>query len=73
MEQRTVTEKRYGEYDEDDTAVTLRFKSGSCGGGFRGSRYLLYQDTVGAICFDDYKGPNKQYVEQGKLVICVKE
>ena len=25
--------------------------------------------TVGALCMDDYKGPNKQYVEQGKLIL----
>ena len=73
MEQRTVTEKRFGEYHEDDKSITLRSRSATCGGGFRGTRYLLYQDTVGAICFDDYKGPNRQYVEQGKLIICVKQ
>lgn len=38
-------------------------------GGERGSRYLLYQDTVGALSYDDYKGANRQYVEQDKLVI----
>lgn len=26
--------------------------------------------TVGAICNDDYKGSNRQYVEQGKLILC---
>ena len=30
---------------------------------------LLYQDTVGSLCMDDYKGPNRQYVEQEKLII----
>jgi len=24
--------------------------------------------TVGSLCFDDYKGANGQYVDQGKLV-----
>lgn len=30
---KTVTEKRFFEYHEDDISVTLRNKSGSCGGG----------------------------------------
>lgn len=38
-------------------------------GGERSTRYLLYQDTVGALCQDDYKGPNRQYVEQDKLIV----
>lgn len=38
-------------------------------GGERSPCYLLYQDTVGALCQDDYKGPNRQYVEQQKLII----
>lgn len=42
-------------------------------GGERGTRYLLYQETIGALCEDDYKGPNRQYVEQGKLIVCKKE
>lgn len=33
MEQRTVTEKRFGEYHEDDKSVTLRSRSATCGGG----------------------------------------
>lgn len=37
--------------------------------GGRGTRYLLYQDKVGALSYDDYKGPNRQYVEQGKLIV----
>ena len=72
-EMTTLTEKRFFEWHEDDVSVTLRNRGGSYGGGERGTRYLLYQDTVGAICFDDYKGPNRQYVEQGKLIICVKQ
>lgn len=39
------------------------------GGGVRSAYHLLYTDTVGALCQDDYKGPNRQYVEQGKLII----
>lgn len=26
-------------------------------------------DTVGALCADDYKGVNNQYVEQGKVIV----
>lgn len=36
-------------------------------------RYLLYQDTVGAICARDYKGVGSQYVGEDKLIICVKD
>lgn len=68
---KTLTEKRFFYWVEDDIAVTLRSRSGSYGGK-RSTRYLLYQDKVGALCQDDYKGPNKQYVEQDKLIICVK-
>ena len=73
MKQTTLTEKRFFEWHEDDVSVTLRNRGGSYGGGERGARYLLYQDKVGALCQDDYKGPNKQYVEQDKLIICVKQ
>lgn len=65
---KTVTEKRFFEWHEDDVAVTLRNKGGSYGGE-RSPCYLLYQDTVGALCQDDYKGPNRQYVEQDKLIV----
>lgn len=68
---KTVTEVSFGEYKESDKSVTLRSSSASIG-GVRSARYLLYQDTIGALCQDDYKGPNRQYVEQGKLVICVR-
>lgn len=30
---KTVTEKRFGEYHEDDVSVTIRAKSGTYGGG----------------------------------------
>lgn len=33
MKQRTVTEKRFGEYHEDDKSITLRSRSATCGGG----------------------------------------
>lgn len=67
-EMKTVTEKRYGEYSENDVSVTLR-SNGESAGGIRSANYLLYQETVGALCTDDYKGPNRQYVEQDKLII----
>ena len=38
-------------------------------GGVRSIDHLLYQRTVGALQYDDYKGPNRQYVEQDKLII----
>ena len=53
---KTLTEKRFFYWVEDDISVTLRSRSGSYGGGKRGTRYLLYQDKVGALCQDDYKG-----------------
>lgn len=68
---KTLTEKRFFEWHEDDISVTLRYKGGVIRQRQRGTRYLLYQDKVGALCQDDYKGPNKQYVEQGKLIIGV--
>ena len=30
---KTVTEKRFGEYHEDDVAITLRNSGATCGGG----------------------------------------
>ena len=69
MKQTTVTEKRFYEWYEDDISVTLRHRSGSYGWGVRSVSHLLYQPTVGALCFDDYKGPNRQYVDCGKLII----
>lgn len=29
-----------------------------------------YQKVVGALCMDDFKGPNSQYVGQDKVVVC---
>ena len=65
----TLTEKRFFEWHKDDVAVTLRYKGGVIRQRLGSPRYLLYQDTIGALCEDDYKGPNRQYVEQGKLII----
>lgn len=39
------------------------------GGGERGANYLLYQQTVGALCATDYKWVQQEQVMQGKLVI----
>lgn len=66
---KTYTEKRFFEWHEDDVSVTLRAKFGSYGGGFGSVHYRLYQDTVGPLCWDDWKGPNGQYVEANKLII----
>ena len=41
----TVTEKRFGEYHKDDKAVSLRNRSGTCGGGSE-SRGLLLMKYV---------------------------
>lgn len=30
---------------------------------------MSYQNIVGALCFGDYKGANRQYVEQDKLIV----
>lgn len=69
----TVTEKRFGEYCEDDVSVTIRSSGATEGGGWRSVSHLIYSETVGALCTDDYKGPNRQYVEQDKLIIEVVE
>ena len=65
----TLTEKRFFEWHEDEVSVTLRNKSGSYGGGQRGSRCLLYQRTVGALCATDYKWVQQEQVDQGKLIV----
>lgn len=33
---------------------------------------VLMDKLIGALCSDDYKGINNQYVDQGKVVICLK-
>lgn len=68
---KTLTEKRFFEWHEDDTSVTLRNVSASYGGGQRGACYCV--STIGSLCYDDYKGPNRQYVCDGKLIIEIKE
>lgn len=58
------------QYKETDIAASLRASGGDVG-GWRDANFIYYTDTVGSLCQDDYKGPNKQYVEQGKLIICL--
>lgn len=50
MEQRTVTEKRFGEYHEDDRSVTLRSCSATCGGVQRYSLSALPRQGWGLMC-----------------------
>lgn len=70
----TVTEKRFQEYHKDDIAVTLRNRSGTYGGGQRGTGYIFYSPTVGALQARDWKGIGNQYVfGDQKLVIQVVE
>lgn len=68
MMMKTLTEKRFFEWHEDDVSVTLRNKSGSYGGE-RSVSHLLYQSTVGALCATDYKWVQQEQVMQGKLII----
>lgn len=65
----TVTEKRYGQYQEDDVSVTIRSNGATAGGGIRSVDYLLYQNTVGSLCARDWRGVGNQYVDEGKLII----
>jgi len=44
-----------------------RASGGSYGGGQRSA--YNNRPACGAVCYDDYKGPNRQYVEQGKLIL----
>lgn len=69
MKQTTLTEKRFFEWHEDEVSVTLRNRGGSYGGGERGTRYLLYQKTIGALCATDYKWVQQEQVMQGKLIV----
>lgn len=49
MKQRTVTETRFGEYQEDDRSVTLRSKSATCGGGSEVLVIEVFSDCCGLI------------------------
>ena len=68
MKPKTLTEKRFFEWHEDDVSVTLRNRGGSYG-GVRGARYLLYQETIGSLCATDYKWVQQEQVMQGKLIV----
>jgi DNA (cytosine-5)-methyltransferase 1 len=59
-------QQSFDEYSEGKPLSTLKAQGGSYGGG---SESLVYQKTVGALCMDDYKGANNQYVDQDKCVI----
>lgn len=72
MEPKTLTEKRFFEWHEDDISVTIRNKSGSYG-GVGSPRYLLYTDRVGALCATDYKWVQQEQAEQGKLIVMTYE
>ena len=61
----------FGQYAE--RYGTLRASGGDLGGGGGDAHYLLYQQTIGSLCQDDYKGPNRQYADQDKLIIEVCE
>jgi len=61
---KTLTEKRFFEWFEDDKSVTLRNKGGSYGGQ-RSAGY----PTVGALCARDYKGVGNEYIEEGKVIV----
>ena len=69
----TVTEKRFGEYHKDDKAVSLRNRSGTCGGGQRGNGYIYYSPTVGALQARDWRGIGNQYVFSDQKLIIVDE
>ena len=65
---KTLTEKRFFEWHEDEVSVTIRNKGGSYG-GVRDVGHLLYQDTIGSLCATDYKWVQQEQVMQGKLII----
>lgn len=59
-----LTEDHFGDYNESDTAASLRKSGGTLGGGRRVSR-----DTVGALQARDYKGVGDQYVREDKVIV----
>lgn len=66
MNKIAYTEKRFFKWVEDEVAVSLRACSGSYGGG---QRSIYCCERVNALCWDDWKGPNNQYVGAGKLIV----
>jgi DNA (cytosine-5)-methyltransferase 1 len=59
-------EGSYSKWERDNVCGTLRSTGGTLSGG---SESLAYQKNVGALCMDDYKGANNQYVDQDKCVV----
>ncbi len=47
---KTLTEKRFFEWHEDDKSVTLRNKGGSYGGGARYSLFALPNQSRSLMC-----------------------
>ena len=63
---KTLTEKRFFEWHEDDVSVTLRNKGGSYGGGRKYLSFVLFRH--GRIIVPR-RLSNRQYVNQDKLII----
>ena len=54
----------YDKYTEADASATIKQSGGVYGGGQR-----VISDTVNALCADDYKGINNQYINDKKVII----
>lgn len=71
MKQRTVTEKRFGEYHEDDKSITLRSRSATCGGTAwsldekMGQTYV-HRECANTLAQRDYKQPQAVIYELSK-------
>ena len=64
---RTLTEKRFFDWEEDEVSVTLRNRGG---GELRQRiRSVSCARVCGSLCARDYKGVGNQFVEEGKLII----
>jgi DNA (cytosine-5)-methyltransferase 1 len=59
-------EGSFSKWEKDNVCGTLRSTGGTLSGG---SESLAYQKNVGALCMDDYKGANNQYVDQDKCIV----
>ena len=53
----------YDKYTETDASATIK----QSGGVYGGQRVI--SDTVNALCADDYKGINNQYINDKKVII----
>jgi DNA (cytosine-5)-methyltransferase 1 len=65
---RTFGESSFGQFKPG--IATLKASGGNLGGG---ERNIISNQTVGALCAVDFKGPNNQYVEANKLVVVRQE